>query len=75
VDVAAAGGWRTVETLKSAYQQADADTMLRVVLEAGELGKLSDVPEHAHMHSPSRAEERVSAGNGVIKGKGRLTGP
>jgi hypothetical protein len=27
----------TVQTLKSAYQQADADTMLRVVLGAGEL--------------------------------------
>ena len=37
VDVAAAGGWKTVQTLKSAYQQADAETMLRVVLEAGEL--------------------------------------
>ena len=37
VDVAAAGGWKTVQTLKSAYQQADAETMLRVVLGAGEL--------------------------------------
>jgi len=37
VDVAEAGGWKTVETLKTAYQQADAETMLRVVLEAGEL--------------------------------------
>jgi integrase len=37
VDVAAAGGWKTVQTLKSAYQHADAETMLRVVLEAGEL--------------------------------------
>jgi hypothetical protein len=37
VDVAAAGGWKTVQTLKSAYQQADAETMLRVVLEAGEV--------------------------------------
>lgn len=32
VDVAAAGGWKTVQTLKSAYQHADGDTMLRVVL-------------------------------------------
>jgi hypothetical protein len=32
VDVAAAGGWKTLQTLKSAYQHADADTMLRVVL-------------------------------------------
>lgn len=31
------GGWKTVQTLKAAYQQADADTMLRVVLKAGEL--------------------------------------
>ena len=37
VDVAEAGGWKTVQTLKTAYQQADAETMLRVVLEAGEL--------------------------------------
>jgi hypothetical protein len=37
VDVAAAGGWKTVQTLKTAYQQADAETMLRVVLEGGEL--------------------------------------
>jgi integrase len=37
VDVAAAGGWKTVETMKSAYQQADAGTMLLVVLEASEL--------------------------------------
>jgi integrase len=35
VDVAAAGGWKIVATLKSAYQQVDAKTMLRVVLEAG----------------------------------------
>ena len=37
VDVAAAGGWKAVQTLKTAYQQADAQTILRVVLEAGEL--------------------------------------
>jgi integrase len=37
MDVAAAGGWKTVQTLKSAYQQADPDTMLHVVLEGGEL--------------------------------------
>jgi hypothetical protein len=37
VDVAAAGGWADTQSLKSAYQQADAETMLRVVLEAGEL--------------------------------------
>ncbi len=33
VDVAAAGGWRGVETLKLAYQQADEETMEQVVLE------------------------------------------
>ncbi len=33
VDVAAAGGWRGVETLKLAYQQADTETMEQVVLE------------------------------------------
>jgi integrase len=37
VDVAAAGGWKTLQTLKTAYQQADADTMLRVVTEPMEL--------------------------------------
>lgn len=37
VDVAAAGGWKTVHTLQTAYQQADAETMLRVVTGAGEL--------------------------------------
>jgi len=37
VDVAAAGGWKDTQALKSAYQQADTETMLRVVLEAGEL--------------------------------------
>lgn len=37
VDVATAGGWETVQTLQSAYQQADAETMLLVVIEAGEL--------------------------------------
>lgn len=37
VDVAAAGGWKTLRTLKTAYQQADTDTMLRVVTEPMEL--------------------------------------
>ena len=36
-DVAAAGGWANPNTLRLVYQQADADTMLRVVLERGEL--------------------------------------
>lgn len=33
VDVAAAGGWKNAITLKTVYQQADVETMLRVVLE------------------------------------------
>ena len=37
VDVAAAGGWTGTDTLRQIYQQPDAATMLRVVLEAGEL--------------------------------------
>ncbi len=37
VDVAAAGGWKTVDTLKTAYQQADPETMLLVVMGGGEL--------------------------------------
>ncbi len=36
-DVAADGGWIAVQTLETAYQQEDAETMLRVVLEAGAL--------------------------------------
>jgi hypothetical protein len=52
VDVAAAGGWNTVQTLKTAYQQADAETMLRVVLEAGELrAAKSGLSMHANMHT------------------------
>ena len=37
VDVAAAGGWSDPNTLRLIYQQPDEATMLRVVLEAGEL--------------------------------------
>jgi integrase len=36
-DVAAVGGWANAATLQRCYQQADSATMLRVVLEAGEL--------------------------------------
>jgi len=36
-DVAAAGGWANPNTLRLVYQQPDADTMLKVVLEPGEL--------------------------------------
>ncbi len=37
VDVAAAGGWAELASLKSAYQQTDDATILRVVLGGGEL--------------------------------------
>jgi hypothetical protein len=37
MDVAIAGGWNSLASLKTAYQQADEATMLQVVLEAGEL--------------------------------------
>jgi hypothetical protein len=37
VDVAAAGGWKETTSLKRAYQQIDQETMLSVVLGAGEL--------------------------------------
>ena len=37
VDVAAAGGWKSLQALKASYQQADPATMLSVVLGAGEL--------------------------------------
>jgi len=36
-DVAAAGGWTNSLTLRKVYQQADAETMLQVVLGGGEL--------------------------------------
>jgi hypothetical protein len=36
-DVAAAGGWKSTETLLRCYQQPDEATMLRVVLGGGEL--------------------------------------
>ena len=36
-DVAAAGGWVNSNTLRLVYQQADQETMLRVVLEGGTL--------------------------------------
>ena len=37
LDVAAEGGWKDTVSLKRAYQQADADTILSVVLSGGEL--------------------------------------
>ena len=37
MDVAAAGGWKNAVCLKTAYQEADSETILRVVLEAGKL--------------------------------------
>jgi hypothetical protein len=37
VDVAAAGGWASLEALKKSYQHADEATMLKVVMGAGEL--------------------------------------
>jgi hypothetical protein len=36
-EAAAAGGWKGITSPKRAYQHADAETILRVVLEAGEL--------------------------------------
>ncbi len=37
VDVAAAGGWKDVSTLKKCYQQPDLETMLAVVQGGREL--------------------------------------
>ncbi len=37
VDVAAAGGWSDLTSLKTAYQQPDIETLYRVVSEAAEL--------------------------------------
>ncbi len=39
MDVAAAGGWKTPETMKLAYQHADAETMVAVVTEPRRLGE------------------------------------
>ena len=65
VDVAAAGGWKDTQALKSAYQQADTETMLRVVLEAGELR----VPERAHQRAHSfRRMKTARARNGLVTG-------
>ena len=36
-DVAAAGGWKVLESLRQCYQQADEATMLEVVLSGGQL--------------------------------------
>ncbi len=36
-DVAAAGGWRRLDALRRCYMQADDQTILKVVLERGEL--------------------------------------
>jgi integrase len=40
VDVAEAGGWKSVEVMKQSYQHADAATKLQVVLGAGELREI-----------------------------------
>ena len=39
VDVDAAGGWKYPMSLKRAYQPADAETILSVVLRGGESGE------------------------------------
>ena len=53
VDVAQAGGWQSTVSLKSSYQQADAETTLRVVLGAGELWEASEPPERTHQRAHS----------------------
>ena len=40
VDVAAAGGWRSLEALQRCYQMADEETMLAVVMGGGELREM-----------------------------------
>ena len=54
VDVAEAGGWKTTETLKTAYQQADPETMLIVVLEPEKLRESGDsgLNSHTLLHTP-----------------------
>lgn len=41
-DVAEAGGWNGPKTLQQVYQQADQETMLRVVLAGGSLREVGD---------------------------------
>ena len=55
--MAAAGGWKNELTLKTAYQQADAETMLLVVMGGGELreAKRSRLDVQANAHTPFRA--------------------
>ena len=70
-DVAAAGGWANPNTLRLVYQQADADTMLRVVLELGgaqrgrsrtmACKRLEHAHEHAHSKTASLAPPRKAA--------------
>lgn len=39
-DVAEAGGWKSLQALRMAYQQPDADTMLEVVTDSGDLRRV-----------------------------------
>jgi len=52
VDVVRAGGWKNTVRLKTAYQQTDPETILKVVPEAGEL-------RVAKGGSPVRSQQRA----------------
>lgn len=54
VDVAAAGGWKELESLKTCYQHADPETMYRVVAEVS--------PEVGPPPRSGRSARRIIAG-------------
>ncbi len=57
-DVAAAGGWKELESLPQCYQQADEATMLEVVLSGG---KLRESKAHFRRYA-GKAEGRYVSG-------------
>ena len=74
-DVATAGGWNGTEALRTAYQQADTETMLRVVSEAGELREVLDEAHTQERTHPVRFVNTERARNGSMTGrKVRLAG-
>lgn len=78
VDVGAAGIWKNAVTLKTAYQRADPETILRVVLEAGETREAKSVclPQHAHKRAhPLGLRDYLKSKDGSNRGYSGTTGP
>jgi len=57
-DVAAAGGWKDIETLVRCYQQPDEETLASVVLEAPKLRSASEVTPNATPHKEKQRPDR-----------------